>query len=106
MLNMIPDEIDCGTQIRQVICVPPRVLQTPGGAQVQDFRVLLHTERGRLLWFVVTQRQVPDYDSLRAIARCLDSYAESPDFEALAADLYRRDELVITPKDDLIGNQR
>jgi hypothetical protein len=106
MLNMIPDEIDCGTQIRQVICVPPRVLQTPGGAQVQDFRVLLQTERGRLVWFVVTQRQVPDSDSLCAVARCLDSYAESPDFETLAAELYRRDELVITPKDDLIGNQR
>ena len=83
-------------QVRQWLCVPPTASATPGIPQLQDFHVLLETQRGRLVWFVVNQRALPEAALLCAIARRMDSFRETPRFEAFAGELYRCEELIIT----------
>ena len=98
----LPREIP---HVRQWLCVPPTAAETPGIPQLQDFHVLLETQRGRLVWFVVNQRALPETALLCAIARRMDSFSETPRFEAFAGELYRCEELIITLLDELITNE-
>ena len=91
--------------VRQWLCVPPTAAQTPGIPQLQDFHVLLETRRGRLVWFLVNQRALPEPALLSVIAKRMDSFSETPGFENLAGELYRCDELIITLCDELITNE-
>ncbi len=91
--------------VSQWLCLPPAATATPGIPQLQDFHVLLETRRGRLLWFVVNQRALPEPALLSAIARRMDSFSETPGFETLAGELYRCEELIITLRDDLITHE-
>ena len=101
-IDDLPREIP---HVRQWLCVPPTASTTPGIPQLQDFHVLLETQRGRLVWFVVNQRALPEAALLCAIARRMDSFSETPRFEAFAGELYRCEELIITLLDELITNE-
>ena len=96
-IDDLPREIP---HVRQWLCVPPTASTTPGIPQLQDFHVLLETQRGRLVWFVVNQRALPEPALLCAIARRMDSFSETPRFEAFAGELYRCEELIITLLDE------
>ena len=97
--------ITSGGEVRQWMCVPPQVAVSSGMPAQQDFHVLLETKRGRLVWFVVNQRHVPESALLCAVARRMDSFTEAPVFEKLRWDLRRQEKLNLTFLDGLVTDE-
>jgi hypothetical protein len=86
-------------RVRQWLCFPA-AKATSRPRPVQDYRVLLETRRGRLVWFAVSQRTAPDQDLMQRIAQRMDDYVEAPPTQRLAVDLYGRDDLAVRLLDD------
>ena len=97
--------ITSGGEVRQWMCVPPQVAVSSGMPQPQDFHVLLETKRGRLVWFVVNQRHVPESALLCSVARRMDSFTEAPVFEKLRWELRQQEKLNLTPLDGLVTDE-